>query len=252
MPSAAERLQLLYEVNRRLATFVDLDELIRYTTRRIRELFAAAGCALLLCDRQRGEFRFPVASQSAAQHASEARLAEVRFPIDRGIAGWVLSRGESVAVADVARDPRFFRGVDDATRMTTRALLCAPLRTEKGNIGVIEVVNPSADAMDPGDLEFLEALACDFAAAHQKAALHALLRTEVMELRQAMRLAGAGLGVIGLLIAAGAALGHVASALPLHELLTHSGLWVGSVLLAIGAAMLAVGSRARRRSAATA
>src|SRR5262245_31762971 len=113
MPTEVERLRLLYEMNRRLSTFVDdLDGLVRFATRRTQELFRAEGCALLLCDHERREFRFPIASQSAAHADSAARLAEVRFAIDRGIAGWVLARGEATLVEDATTDPRFFQGVD--------------------------------------------------------------------------------------------------------------------------------------------
>src|SRR5437867_13148830 len=98
------RLQLLNDVNRRLATFTALDELLRYATRRGRELLDAEGCAVLLLDGARHEFHFPVASQSEARAASEARLADVRFPANQGIAGWVLAHDEAVLVADAGSD----------------------------------------------------------------------------------------------------------------------------------------------------
>lgn len=241
MPSAAERLQLLYDVNRRLATFVDLEDLVRFATRRTRELFDAEGCALLLCDRERGEFRFPVASQSESRQASEMTLAEVRFPIDRGIAGWVVARGEAALVEDAGSDPRFFRGVDKVTNMTTRTVLCAPLRTEGGNIGVIEVVNPPPGSVTHDDLEFLEALAGDIAVAHEKVDLHERLRGEVIGLRQAYRLLGIALIGFGGLVAGGAVLGHLAWALPLRELPARPGPWVGLVSMLIGVLLLAFG-----------
>ena len=111
-PVSSERLHALYELNRRLATFTDLEDLLRHATQRARELLHAEGCALLLFDPARRELHFPVASQAESRRASEPRLAEIRFPADRGIAGWVLARGEAVCVADVTRDARFYSGVD--------------------------------------------------------------------------------------------------------------------------------------------
>src|SRR2546430_16819635 len=58
METAAGRLDVLCEVNRRLATFTDLDELLHFATRRARELFDAAGRALSLLD-HRVEKRSP-------------------------------------------------------------------------------------------------------------------------------------------------------------------------------------------------
>jgi GAF domain-containing protein len=240
MPTAAARLEVLYEVSRRLATFADLDELVRYATRRTRELFEAEGCALLLLDRGRGEIYFPVASQSESRPGTEARLAEIRFPADRGIAGWVLAHGESALVNDVSVDPRFYDEIDRRTAITTRAVLCAPLRTEDGTIGVIEVVNP-ARPWGPEDLEFLETLASDVAVAHEKVALHQQLATEVIGLRQVAGFFGAGLALVGVASMIAAVFVHLAVALPLGELPNRPGLLVGFVLLLIGGVLLGIG-----------
>jgi len=87
------------------------------------------------------EFYVPVASQRESREAGDTLLAEVRFPADRGVGGWVLEHGE--AVQDAAHDARFYSGVDRLTNLTTHAILCAPLRTRSGIIGVIEVINPA-------------------------------------------------------------------------------------------------------------
>src|SRR5262250_3448660 len=124
MATAGDRLHLLYELNRGLTSFTDLDSLLRYVTGRARELFRAEGCALLLLDRQRREFYFPVASES--EEAKEARLSQIRFPADRGIAGWVLAHDEAALVEDTASDARFYNAIDRRTAVQTRSLLCAP------------------------------------------------------------------------------------------------------------------------------
>jgi GAF domain-containing protein len=240
--TAAERLHLLYEVNRRLTTFDDLDELMRYSTQRTCELFNADGCALLFLDPERREFYFPVASQRATQRAAQQRLGEIRFPADRGIAGWVLTHDQAALVPDVTTDPRFYTGVDQATHMTTRSVLCAPLRSRSGNIGVIEVVNPAPSSLTADDLEFLDALAADIAVAHEKAMLYGRLRGEVTSLRQAVRTAGILLLGLGTLLGIGGVLGHLAWALPLSELPTRPGILgsIGSIVL--GAVLVGLGN----------
>jgi GAF domain-containing protein len=238
MAAAGERLHLLYELNRGLTTFTDLTGLLRYVARRAREVFQAEGCALLLLDRERHEFYFPVVSET--DEASETRLATLRFPADRGIAGWVLAHDQATLVSDATRDPRFFSGIDQQTNMTTRALLCAPLRTRSGNIGVIELVNPAADSLTADALEFLETLAGDVAVACEKALLYESLRGEVDGLRRACRTAGFGLIGVGILFVLGALLGHLAWALPLRELPTRPGMLMGVAGMAVGALLLAV------------
>lgn len=240
MPTAADRLDVLYEVNRRLTTFTDLAELLRYATRRTRELFDAEGCALLLLDAERRSLSFPIASQSEARATTESRLAEIRFPADRGIAGWVLAHREGALVNDVARDERFYAGVDERTTITTRAVLCAPLTTEWGPIGVVEVVNPST-AFRAEDLAFLEALASDIAVAHEKVALHERLAGEVVGLRSICSLTGTALLVVGVASVLAATLVHLAVAAPLAELAARPGVVLGLAGVAAGGLLVAVG-----------
>jgi signal transduction protein with GAF and PtsI domain len=240
MATAADRLHLLYDVNRLLTTFGDIDQLLRYATRRARELLGAEGCALLLLDRERNEFYFPIASQDASYQASTARLEVIRFPAERGIAGWVLVHNEPALVADAAQDPRFYSGVDQLTNMTTRSVLCAPLRSRSGNIGVVEVINPTRGHFTTDDLEFLAALADDIAVAYEKALLHERLRSEVIGLRQVCGFAGFGLVGLGLVVGLGATVAHLAHALPLRELPSRPRMWVGGLLLLIGGLLLGV------------
>jgi GAF domain-containing protein len=238
--NTSSQLHLLADVSRSLATFTDLDELVHFATQRTRELFEAEGCALLLLDQARREFCFPVASQRQAG-ASATALAEIRFPADRGIAGWVLAHGEGALVPDTASDPRFYDAVDRKTTMQTRALLCAPLRTRSGNIGVLEVVNPGPGHLEAGDLEFLDILASEIGVAYEKAALYRELEREVLDLRGFCRTAGAALAGVGVLFAAAATLYHRARVLPWNELPTRRGMLVGVLCVVIGVTLIGVG-----------
>jgi GAF domain-containing protein len=238
--SVAARLELLCELNRRLAAFTSLDELLAYATSRTRELFEAEGCALLLVDEGSGEFRFPVASQSAVSRVSASRLSEVRFPITQGVAGWVHANGQSVVIEDAQSDPRFYPGVDKTTGTTTKSLLAAPLRTSGGALGVIEVINPRT--VGEGDIAFLEALGSDVAVAHERAAFSAALREEANGLRHLARLGGIGLVALGTGFVLAAFVAHAARALPVAELATEPGVLLGA-LVAIGGIALAVAVR---------
>ncbi len=235
MSSVAERLEILCELNRRLATFANLDELLAYATSRTRELFEAEGCSLMLVDEETSEFRFPVASQSAGSRVSARQLGEVRFPITQGVAGWVHANGQSVIIDDVQHDPRFYPGVDKTTGTTTRSLLAAPLRTSGGAIGVIEVINPRA--IGDGDLVFLEALASDVAIAHERAAFSAALRAEATGLRRLARLGGLTLVALGAGVILAAFVAHAARALPLAELAVEPGVLLGATVAVVGIAL---------------
>ena len=234
MSSVAARLELLCELNQRLATFGNLDELLTYATSRTRELFDAEGCALLLVDHATREFRFPVSSQRPTNRME--RLAEIRFPVDRGVAGWVFAKGQAVAIDDAQNDPRFYKGVDRDTGTTTRNMLAAPLRTSEGAIGVIEVINTAG--VGDGDLTFLEALGTSIAVAHERAAYTATLREEALGLRRLARFGAMAMVAFGLAVAFTVAFARAARALPMREVVTEPGLLIGMLIAAAGLTLL--------------
>jgi len=240
MATTGQRLHLLYEISRRLTTLPSVDALTRYATEQARNLFSAGGCALLMHDPSRNELFFPVASEDPAHGPVGRQLEHMRFPADRGVAGWVLTHGQAVIVADVAADPRFYQGVDQATGMRTRSIMAAPLRAASGNIGVIEVVNPDAGSMTADELEFLQALADDIAVAYEKAALHERLHGEVIGLRQVCRVGGLTLLAVGVLAVLGTVVRHLALALPLREVPTAAGTVGGAGALFGGVVLLAI------------
>lgn len=71
-----------------------------------------------------------------------------------GIAGYVFSTGQPLAVADVLRDPRFERGTAERTGYVPRSLLAVPLVDDEGIIGVMEWLDRADSA--PFDLADLE------------------------------------------------------------------------------------------------
>ena len=242
MQNATERLQVLYDLSRRLASFDDLDALLRDATRAVRDVFQAEGSAILLLDAGGAELRFPIASQAESASGAEKVLHDLRFPAREGIAGWVLTNGQSVAVDDVNKDPRFYPGVAKATGVPTRALLAAPLRSRSETIGVVEVINPAGNRFEPEDAAFLEAVASDIGLAYEKAYLYAQLNQEVASLRGLTRLAGYGLLAVGGLLAGLAIVANQAVAMPWPRLLTRPGLWAGVAAALTGWALVRRGN----------
>jgi GAF domain-containing protein len=116
-------------------------ELLRSITAADRELFDAAACSLALLDEAQETLTFHIASGAGAE-----AVVGRRVPVDRGIAGWVVSSGQPVAVTDVAADPRFAADVAEATGYVPRSVLAMPLQTEREMLGVIELLDQRADS----------------------------------------------------------------------------------------------------------
>jgi GAF domain-containing protein len=180
-PDDVGRLRALHELTTAFAARTALDDLVPYVIARCREVLDAEGASVLLLDRERGELYFPYV---AAAPRVAARLARIRFPADRGLAGEVVRTGRALRVDDVRRDARFYPGVDRATGATTRSVLAAPLVTADGVIGVVQVVNHrGGGAFDDEDVRFLAALAGAIAVAVGNAQLYERLRAAGDRLR---------------------------------------------------------------------
>lgn len=172
------QLNLLQEVGQSIASSLDLADVLRQTTNLAVSMLDAEGAALLLIDEDQQELVFAVPVGEKEQELRQQRMA-----IDEGVAGWTLRRGQAVIVNDVRNDPRFTQSVDRATGFITRSILCAPLRVNAHNVGVLEVVNKRNDQpFTQEDQEWVSALATQAAVAVANAQIFAREQQRVREL----------------------------------------------------------------------
>ena len=92
--------------------------------------------SVLVRDGSAGDLRFLTAIGAVAE-----QLSEMRIPAGKGIAGFVLSSGQPMAVADAGGEETFYAEVDRRTGYTTQTILATPLRYEDEVIGVLEYIN---------------------------------------------------------------------------------------------------------------
>ena len=123
------------------------DSLTSPLTHSIENLLQLAAAAMgsdeasvLVRDGNEGGLRFKVAIGEVAD-----KLTGVRIPPGKGIAGFVFSSGQPMAVADVAQEETFYAEVDRATGYSTQTILATPLRVGSEMVGVLEFVNRLGD-----------------------------------------------------------------------------------------------------------
>jgi Nif-specific regulatory protein len=171
---AESRLRLLYDLGCAFAARAELSELVPLVIAKCREALAAEGAAVLLVDRATNELYFPYVDQQDPVVAE--RLARLRMPAERGIAGAVMASGRAMRVDDAPANPLFYEIVSQTIGFPTRTMVAAPLTTPAGTIGVIEVVNRLDGTFSDDDLVFLETLAHSVAVAIDNARLYGRLR----------------------------------------------------------------------------
>jgi signal transduction protein with GAF and PtsI domain len=128
-----------------------------------RALFGAAACSVALLDADEAYLTYVAASGAGAEH-----IVGTRLPVNRGIAGWVVSSGQPIGVDDVRRDPRFESAVAESTGYVPRSILAVPIEADGDPVGVMQVLD-AAVLVDRDDMATLGLLS-----AHASACLSLL------------------------------------------------------------------------------
>jgi signal transduction protein with GAF and PtsI domain len=96
--------------------------------------------SILVRDGNKGGLKFLVAIGEVAD-----MVMKVRIPPGKGIAGFVFSSGQPMAITDVAQEETFYAEVDRRTGYSTQTILATPLRAAGEIVGVLEFVNRLGD-----------------------------------------------------------------------------------------------------------
>ena len=96
--------------------------------------------SVIIRDGNEGELRFLAAIGKVAH-----QLFNLQIPAGKGIAGFVYSSGQPMAIADVGEEASFYAEVDRKTGYSTQTILATPLRHNGEVIGVLEYVNRTGD-----------------------------------------------------------------------------------------------------------
>lgn len=148
-----KKFQILFE------TFDVANVLTEPLTRSIENLLRVSAAAMnseeasvLIRDGDKGDLRFLSAIGKVA-----GKLLNLRVPAGKGIAGFVLSSGQPMAVADVGEENAFYDEVDRKTGYSTQTILATPLRYNGEIIGVLEYVNrigaPPFESFTPDEMD---------------------------------------------------------------------------------------------------
>lgn len=94
----------------------------------------AASIALFEMDPDRLEYRVAAGPQGAG-------VVGLSVPPTKGVAGYVFSTGEAIALSDVTADPRFDRATAERTGYVPRSIAAVPLADEGATLGVLQVLD---------------------------------------------------------------------------------------------------------------
>jgi diguanylate cyclase (GGDEF)-like protein len=126
-------------VNKALTATLELSDVLAAMMGKAKELIRAETWSVFLVDKETGDL---VSEKIASGKGEKKRRAKKdRLKMGQGIAGWVAQEGIPVVIPDVSLDARFHNKIGKETDQKTKSLICVPIRSKGGIIGVLEVIN---------------------------------------------------------------------------------------------------------------
>jgi adenylate cyclase len=154
------RSEMLLKLTQQVAAIDNLDQLLSTIIELTANETDAERGSLFLND--------PASGELCSRVAQGTFNREIRLLNTEGIAGAVFQAGRGEIVHDAYADARFNREIDDKTGFRTKSILCAPIKTARGEvIGVVQTLNKRQGRFTADDLALLEAMAQQAAAALQ-------------------------------------------------------------------------------------
>ena len=108
-----------------------LDSIVEAAAR----IFGAGAASILLVNEDEQVLEFEVACGPVGQN-----LVGTKYPLDKGIAGYVVMTGQPIATSHVDQDARFDREFARSTGYVPESILATPLLSGDRIIGVMEVL----------------------------------------------------------------------------------------------------------------
>lgn len=180
-------LTLLAELGQEFAQSIDIDETLDRVVQRITDYMGAEAASVFLVEPD-GR------SLICRACAGPVDVRGLKLELGQGIVGRTAATSTCQLVRDARTDPDFAQRVDRRTGFETRSVLCTPLRSAEGVIGVLQVLNKRDGglfgASDQATLRVLAAptsLAINNARMAQELIERAQLKRELMLARRLQR-----------------------------------------------------------------
>jgi len=156
---------MLLQVSSALMREKDVGRLLKLIIENATVILGAERSSIFLMDYDTNELYTRVAQLK--------EVSEIRFPADKGVAGYAVKYSTLVNIPDAYKDSRFNPAVDKQTGFKTRNILCAPMLNHKNEtVGVLQILNKKRGNFNLEDEALIMALAAQAAVAVENAQLY--------------------------------------------------------------------------------
>jgi Nif-specific regulatory protein len=181
--SNAALIKHLKEISTWVSSVQDLDKLLELIIESAAQVAHAKAASLLLVETKSKTLYFQVATGE-----KKNEVKDYRVKLGQGIAGHVALTGEPLLIADVSKDPRWFKEISESLGLDTQSIACVPLRLEDEIIGVVQIIDKEdGSQIESSDMHLLEEFASLAALAISHAQNIEETRREIQDLRQELK-----------------------------------------------------------------
>ena len=153
----ARNTETLLRISTALPSHPDLEDLLNFISTEMKKILDVEGAMVILLDEEKKEFFFLGGAYEDGETRTRAR--QIRFPMDRGVAGKALRTGQAVIVPDTSQDPDYYPVVSHKLGAPTRNMMDVPLRSGDRIIGVLCAINKKKGTFDQTDVELFSMIA---------------------------------------------------------------------------------------------
>ena len=151
IPIKSDPLVSLVKIGRSITAVTDINVLLKVIAEETKIAIQADRCTVFLLDKEKNELWSKIALGLDSQ--------EIRFPADKGLAGYVVKTGEPLNIPDAYSDPRFNPDIDKKTGYKTKTILCMPIKNNNQEIiGAFQVLNKINGVFTRSDEDLLVAI----------------------------------------------------------------------------------------------
>lgn len=161
----------LFEIGKLMGSDLEPGVLLSRIGELICQLIQASTCSVMLLDADR-----QCLLSKEAYTLRPERGQSQSFRIGKGVAGWVVERGEPALIADVRQDYRFIVLTGHQTPITS--MLCVPLIARGERVGVVCATSTRPGAFDAAGLELVQLIAGTIAVDIENVRLHRVAVTD--------------------------------------------------------------------------
>ncbi len=181
-----EDFSLFYEVALTIHALMDPDEMIKKILRIVKRVFNLGGASIAIHDPENKEFYF-FRSVEDEQNSGNKGTRTIRFADHVGVAGCVLRENRPIIIQDVSKDDRCYRGVDEEEGFVTKSMICLPLQTRNGLLGLLYALNKIDGEFTKKEANLLETLSGWIAISLENARSYGQLRQYAASLERENR-----------------------------------------------------------------